>query len=69
MILQGTLYTAILNRIEKYTPDIIDEYQCGYQKEKSTSDHIFTIRQTIDKYEYNKDLNMMFIDFKQTCEC
>jgi len=60
------LSTAILNRIEKYASEMIGEYQCGFRKGKSTSDHIFTTRQIMEKYyEYDKDLYMIFIDFKQ----
>jgi|UniRef100_A0A2S2QXC9 sorting nexin-29 len=60
------LTTDLLNRIEKYASEIIGEYQCGFRKGKSTSDHIFIIRQTMEKYyEYDKDLYMIFIDFKQ----
>jgi len=36
----------VLHRLEKYTNDIIGNYQTGFIKCKSTIDHIFTIRQT-----------------------
>jgi hypothetical protein len=39
---------------------------CGFRKNRSTSDKIFTIRQMIEKhYEHNQDLNMLFVDFKR----
>jgi len=60
------LSIAILRRIEVLAIDIVGKYQCGFSREKSTSDHIFTIRQTMEKYyEYDKDLHMIFIDFRQ----
>lgn len=34
---------------------------------RSTIDHIFTLKQIIEKYyEFNKPLHFIFIDFKQT---
>jgi len=47
--------------------EIVGEYQCGLKPGKSTVDHIFTLRQLIEKHnEYNKPLYPLFIDFKQT---
>jgi len=46
--------------------DIIEDYQCGFKKGKSTTDHIHTLRQLMDKYfEFNKDFHMLLMDFKQ----
>jgi hypothetical protein len=39
-------------------------YQCGYRVNRSTIDHIFTIRQTQEK-AYNIHVHNLFIDFKQ----
>lgn len=43
------LTTAILCRLVIYTVDKIGNYQCGFIKGKSTSDHIFVQRQIIKK--------------------
>lgn len=44
----------------------IAEYQTGFRKEKSTTDYIFTDKTTNGRiYEYNKDLHILFVDFKQ----
>ncbi|KAL4098323.1 hypothetical protein QTP88_022957 [Uroleucon formosanum] len=60
------LSIAILRRIEAFAIDIVGKYQCGFTKGRSTSNHIFTLRQTMEKYyEFDKDLHMIFIDFKQ----
>lgn len=60
------LSIAILRRIEAFAIDIVGKYQCGFTKGRSTSDHIFMLRQTMEKYyEFDKDLHMIFIDFKQ----
>uniref|UniRef100_A0A2S2NNU5 Retrovirus-related Pol polyprotein from type-2 retrotransposable element R2DM n=1 Tax=Schizaphis graminum TaxID=13262 RepID=A0A2S2NNU5_SCHGA len=57
---------AVLHRLEKYTNDIIRNYQTGFIKGKSTTDHIFTIRQTLEKYyEFGKEIHICFVDFKQ----
>ncbi|KAL4141519.1 hypothetical protein QTP88_004148 [Uroleucon formosanum] len=60
------LSLAVLKRLEGYAVDIIGEYQCGFTRGKSTTDHIFTIRQIMEKYyEHDKDLYMIFVNFKQ----
>jgi len=56
----------ILNRITPYTKDIIGDYQCGFMRGKSTIDHIFTVKQLVEKhYEFDNDLHLLFIDYKQ----
>jgi len=60
------LSLAVLKRLEAYTKDIIGEYQCGFTRGKSITDHIFSIRQIMEKYyEYYKDLFITFVNFKQ----
>jgi|UniRef100_A0A2S2QWZ5 hypothetical protein len=60
------LSLTILKRLEKYATDIIGKYQSGFIRGKSTTNHIFTIRQIMEKYyEYDKELHMVFVDFKQ----
>lgn len=56
----------LLRRLEAYAEDILTEYQTGFRRGKSTTDHIFTIRQLMEKfYEYNKVLHILFVDFHQ----
>lgn len=54
---------ALKYSVAKYRID----YQSGFVRGKSTSDHIFTIRQTMEKYyEFGKEVNIMcFVDFRQ----
>ncbi|KAL4100839.1 hypothetical protein QTP88_020868 [Uroleucon formosanum] len=60
------LSTLLLERITPYAEGIIGRYQCGFIKGKSTIDHIFTLRQTMEKYyEFDMDLYMIFVDYKQ----
>lgn len=55
-----------MERLNSYVTDIIEDYQCGFSKGKSTIDHMHTIRQIAEKhYEYNKNLHLVFVDFKQ----
>ena len=47
-----------------YANEIIGEYQRGFRKNRSTVDHIFSIRQILEKkWQYNKDVCQLFIDF------
>lgn len=58
---------VVVIQLEIYAKDIIGKYQCGYVREKLTTDHIFSLRQIMEKYyEYDKDLFMILIDFKQS---
>ncbi|KAL4103343.1 hypothetical protein QTP88_018720 [Uroleucon formosanum] len=60
------LSTLLLERITPYAEGIIGRYHCGFIKGKSTIDHIFTLRQTMEKYyEFDMDLYMIFVDYKQ----
>jgi hypothetical protein len=61
------IFTNILaQRIKVYTEEILGEYQCGFSEGQSATDHIFTIRQILQKsYEYNITLHQLYIDFKQ----
>jgi sorting nexin-29 len=61
------IFSNVLNeRLKKITENLLGEYQCGFRKNRSTSDQIFTIRQMIEKhYEHNHDLHMLFVDFKR----
>ncbi|KAL4127579.1 hypothetical protein QTP88_011746 [Uroleucon formosanum] len=60
------LSTAILHRLEIYSKDIIGKYQTGFIKGISTTDHIFTIRQALEKYyEFEKEVHLCFVDFSQ----
>jgi hypothetical protein len=57
---------ALNERLKNITENVLGKYQCGFRKNRSTSDHIFIIRQMMEKhYEHNQDLHMLFVDFKQ----
>ena len=46
-----------------YANEIIGEYQCAFRGNRSTVDHIFSIRQILEKkWEYNKDVCLLSVD-------
>jgi hypothetical protein len=48
------------------TTRIIGEHQCGFRRNRSTTDKIFYIRQILEKkWEYNGTVHQLFIDFKK----
>jgi hypothetical protein len=52
-------------RLSEYTERIIGKYQRGFQKGKSMTNQIFTLRQIIEKtVEYQIGVHHLFIDFK-----
>jgi hypothetical protein len=60
------LSDIILNRITSYTKDIIGDYQCSFMSAKLTIDHIFTIKQLVEKhYKFDKDLSLLFVHYEQ----
>jgi sorting nexin-29 len=64
------VFSNILNeRLKKITENLLGDYQCGFRKDRSTIDQIFTIRQMTEKhYKHNQDLHMLFVDFKQASD-
>jgi hypothetical protein len=41
-------------------------HQCGFRRNRSTADHIFCIRQILEKkWEHNEAVHQLFIDFQQ----
>ena len=60
-ILSYVLYA----RLSEYTERIIDKYQCGFRKGKSTTNQIFTLSQIMEKtVKYQIGVHHLFIDFK-----
>jgi sorting nexin-29 len=45
---------------------MIGDHQCGFRRNRSTTDHIFSIRQILEKKcEYDEAVHQLFIDFKK----
>jgi hypothetical protein len=56
----------LLPRLTPYAEEIIGDHQCGFQHNRATTDHIFCIRQILEKkLEYNERVHQLFIDFKK----
>jgi hypothetical protein len=59
------LPNILLSILTPYAEEIIGERQCGFRRTKLTTDHIFCIRQILEKkWEYNEAVHQLFIDFK-----
>jgi hypothetical protein len=60
------LSNILLSRLIPYADEIIGDHQCGFQRNRSTSDQIFYICQILEKkLEYNGTVHQLFIDFKK----
>jgi hypothetical protein len=56
----------MLSRFTPYTEEITGYHKCGFRCNRSATDHIFRIRQIIEKkWEYNEAVHQLFIDFKK----
>ena len=60
------LSNILLSRLTPYAEEIIWDHQCGFLHNRSTTDHLFCIRQMLEKkWEYNEAVHQLFIDFKK----
>jgi len=56
----------LLPRLIPFAEEVIGDHQCGFRRNRSTTDHIFCIRQILEKkWEYNEAVHHLFIDFKK----
>jgi hypothetical protein len=60
------LWNILLSRINPYIDVIIGDHQCGFRRNRSTTDHIFCILQILEKnWEYNETVPQLFIYIKK----
>jgi len=60
------LSNILLSRLIPYAEEVIGDHQCGFRRNRSTTDHIFCIRHILEKkWEYNEVVHQLFIDFKK----
>lgn len=65
-IVYKILSKIINNRLKPHVEEFITDYQCGFKPNRSTTDNIYVVRQSMEKcLEHNIDLHMLFVDFKQ----
>ena len=43
------LFNMLLSRLTAHAEEIMRGHQCGFQRSRSTADHIFCIRQILEK--------------------
>jgi hypothetical protein len=59
------LSNILLARLTPYADEIIEDHQCGFWHNRSTTDQIFYIWQILEKmWEDNGTVHQLFIDFK-----
>jgi len=60
------LPNILLSRLTPYAEEIIGDRQCGFRRNRSTTDHTFCIRPILEKeWEYSEPVHRLFIDFKK----
>jgi len=60
------LSSILLSRLIPYAEETTGDHQCGFRRSRSTTDHIFCIRQILEKkWEYNEAVHQLFIDFEK----
>jgi len=60
------LSNILLSWLTPFTEEIIGDHQYGFRSNRSTIDHLFRIRQILEKkWEYNEAVHQLFIDFKK----
>jgi len=60
------LYNILLSRLIPYSQEFIEDHQCVFRRNRSTIDHIFCIRQILEKkWEFSELVHQLFIDFKK----
>jgi len=56
----------MLSRLTPYVGEIIAYHQCGFRRNISTTNHIFCIRQILEKkWELSETVHQLFMDFKE----
>ena len=60
------LSNILLSTLSSYTEEIIGDHQCGFRRNRSTTDRMFCIRQILEKkWEFNEAVHQLFIDFEK----
>jgi hypothetical protein len=63
------LSNTVLSTLNPYVEEIISYHQCGFRRNRSTTDHIFRIREITEKeMEYDETVHQLLTDFKKACD-
>jgi len=63
------LSNILLSMLTPHAEEIIGGHQCGFRRNRSTTDHLLCIRQMhTRKWEYNEAVHQLFIDIKKACD-
>ena len=64
------LSDILRQRLTPLAEEILGDYQCGFRRNRSTIDQIFTLRQILEKsWEHNLEVHNVFLDFKKAYDC
>lgn len=64
------LSKILLNRLKVFVEEIVGDHQAGFMKGRSTTDHIYVLKDVLSKYwELDKSLYILFIDFSKAYDC
>ncbi|PNF36269.1 hypothetical protein B7P43_G06499 [Cryptotermes secundus] len=59
----------LLSRLSLYINENVGDHQCGFRRNRSTTDQMFCIPQILEKkWEYVEAVHQQFIDFKKPCD-
>ena len=61
------LSNILLSWLTPYAEEVTGDHHCGFRRNRSTTDHMFCIRQILEKKggEYNEAVHQLFIGFKK----
>jgi hypothetical protein len=60
------MLNILLSGLIPYAEEIMGDRQCGFRRNRLTTDHIFCIRQILEKkWEHNEAVHQLSIDFKK----
>jgi hypothetical protein len=60
------LTDILVSTLTPYADEIIGGHQCGFRRNRSTTDQIFCIRQILEeKWKNNGTIYQLFIDFEK----
>jgi hypothetical protein len=63
------LTVHLLSKLSPYTDEITGGRQCGFRRNRSTTDQMFCICRILEeKWEYNETVHQLFVDIKKACD-